>query len=114
MTHEAPYGVLDMTGGGHWGSSHDLLEAIYRVKPKVHLFGHIHEQRGHWDKAPRRGFRGPKDGFWIGLLWGSSMVNKMRSPYPYGNHSTVLINLNLYIFTPLYRYYESMEKTTLF
>ena len=70
MTHEAPYGVLDMTGGGHWGSSHDLLEAIYRVKPKVHLFGHIHEQRGHWDKAPRRGFRGPKDGFWIGLLSG--------------------------------------------
>jgi len=51
VTHEAPYGVLDMTGGGHWGSSHDLLEAIYRVKPKVHLFGHIHEQRGHWDKV---------------------------------------------------------------
>ena len=56
MTHEAPFGVLDMTGGGHWGSSHDLLEAIYRVKPKVHLFGHIHEQRGHWDKAARREF----------------------------------------------------------
>ena len=57
MTHEAPFGVLDMTGGGHWGSSHDLLEAIYRVKPKVHLFGHIHEQRGHWDKAPPKRVR---------------------------------------------------------
>ena len=38
------------TGGGHWGSSHQLLDAIYRIKPKVHLFGHIHEQRGHWDR----------------------------------------------------------------
>ena len=51
VTHEAPYGIFDLTGGGHWGSSGELLDAIYRNKPKVHLFGHIHEQRGHWDKA---------------------------------------------------------------
>lgn len=50
VTHEAPFGIFDMTGGGHWGSSHELLGAIYRAKPKVHLFGHIHEQRGHWDR----------------------------------------------------------------
>ena len=41
-------------GAGHWGSSQELLKAIYRVKPKVHLFGHIHEQRGHWNKVPYR------------------------------------------------------------
>ncbi|CAE7207671.1 NSUN2 [Symbiodinium sp. CCMP2456] len=51
VTHEAPFGIFDMTGGGHWGSSGELLDAIYRTKPKVHLSGHIHEQRGHWDKA---------------------------------------------------------------
>ncbi|OLP77049.1 Metallophosphoesterase domain-containing protein 1 [Symbiodinium microadriaticum] len=51
VTHEAPFGIFDMTGGGHWGSSTALLDAIYRTKPKVHLFGHIHEQRGHWTKA---------------------------------------------------------------
>ena len=50
VTHDAPFGIFDMTGGGHWGSSHQLLDAIYRIKPKVHLFGHIHEQRGHWDR----------------------------------------------------------------
>eukprot|EP00438_Fugacium_kawagutii_P023088 Skav220071 [mRNA] locus=scaffold262:122964:134903:+ [translate_table: standard] len=50
VTHDAPFGIFDMTGGGHWGSSHELLGAIYRTKPKVHLFGHIHEQRGHWDR----------------------------------------------------------------
>ncbi|CAK9110320.1 Metallophosphoesterase domain-containing protein 1 (Adult brain protein 239) (239AB) [Durusdinium trenchii] len=51
VTHDGPFGIFDMTGGGHWGSSHELLGAIYRAKPKVHLFGHIHEQRGHWDRS---------------------------------------------------------------
>eukprot|EP00913_Durusdinium_trenchii_P020716 g19456.t1 len=51
VTHDAPFGIFDMTGGGHWGSTHALLDAIYRAKPKVHLFGHIHEQRGHWDRS---------------------------------------------------------------
>eukprot|EP00439_Symbiodinium_sp_Y106_P052333 s2443_g7.t1 len=50
--------IFDLTGGGHWGSSRALLEAIYRVKPKVHLFGHIHEQRGHWTKRAGGGFDG--------------------------------------------------------
>jgi len=54
VTHEAAFGIFDLTGGGHWGSSQELLKAIYRVKPKVHLFGHIHEQRGHWNKAGDR------------------------------------------------------------
>jgi len=58
VTHEAPFGIFDLTGGGHWGSSRALLEAIYRVKPKVHLFGHIHEQRGHWTKRAGGGFDG--------------------------------------------------------
>lgn len=57
---------------------------------------------------------GPRMDFGLVYRRGSSMVNKMRSPYPYGNNSTVLINIDLYIYIPLYRYYESMEKTTLF
>ena len=58
VTHEAPYGIFDMTGGGHWGSSHQLLDAIYRAKPKVHLFGHIHEQRGLWNKNGDGSYKG--------------------------------------------------------
>eukprot|EP00933_Yihiella_yeosuensis_P021921 TRINITY_DN1727_c0_g1_i1.p1 TRINITY_DN1727_c0_g1~~TRINITY_DN1727_c0_g1_i1.p1 ORF type:complete len:425 (+),score=83.79 TRINITY_DN1727_c0_g1_i1:128-1276(+) len=50
VTHEAPFGIFDMTFAGHWGYSQELLSAIYRIKPKVHLFGHVHEQRGHWEK----------------------------------------------------------------
>ena len=39
VTHDAPYGIFDMTGGGHWGSSQELLGAIYRTKPKVRSCG---------------------------------------------------------------------------
>lgn len=27
--------TLNLAGGGHWGSSHELLGAIYRAKPKA-------------------------------------------------------------------------------
>jgi hypothetical protein len=31
-----------------WGSSQLLRQRIQHVRPKVHLFGHLHEQRGLW------------------------------------------------------------------
>ncbi|CAJ1349243.1 unnamed protein product [Effrenium voratum] len=58
VTHEAPFGIFDQTGMGNWGSSHDLLQAIWEKRPKVHLFGHVHEQRGHWDKTASGNYRG--------------------------------------------------------
>jgi len=51
VTHDGPVGIFDSTAGGSWGSSQQLRSAIYRSKAKVHLFGHIHEQRGHWQKG---------------------------------------------------------------
>lgn len=46
VTHGPPYGILDeCPGDGHVGCA-DLLNAVYRVKPKIHLFGHIHEGSG--------------------------------------------------------------------
>ena len=52
LTHAAPRGVLDRMEDTkqHWGSSATLRDAIERVGPKAHLFGHIHEQRGVWEK----------------------------------------------------------------
>jgi Icc-related predicted phosphoesterase len=47
ITHGPPYGIRDWTrpGGGHLGCR-DLLEAVMRVKPQVHVFGHIHGGEG--------------------------------------------------------------------
>lgn len=46
ITHGPPKGRLDLTEEGERAGCVDLLEAVRRTKPKVHIFGHIHEGRG--------------------------------------------------------------------
>jgi len=49
MTHGPAHGIFDLLGSLHsWGASGLLREAIEAKSPKVHLFGHLHEQRGVW------------------------------------------------------------------
>lgn len=45
ITHGPPYGHGDRVGGEDVGCE-DLLDAIQRVRPKYHIFGHIHEGYG--------------------------------------------------------------------
>jgi predicted phosphohydrolase len=47
VTHGPPRGFGDDTGRDEAGCD-DLLEAVRRVKPRLHLFGHIHEDGGVW------------------------------------------------------------------
>ena len=45
MSHMAPRDIFDHIMEGTWGSSQQLTQRIWAVKPKAHLFGHIHEGR---------------------------------------------------------------------
>jgi Icc-related predicted phosphoesterase len=47
ITHQPPYGILDEADifSGHLGCE-DLLDAVLRVNPKYHMFGHIHGGAG--------------------------------------------------------------------
>jgi Icc-related predicted phosphoesterase len=46
ITHGPPYGIMDLAPiGGKVGCA-DLLEAVQKIKPKLHIFGHIHEGHG--------------------------------------------------------------------
>lgn len=59
LTHGPACGIFDCLGGGHqWGSSRELRETIKAARPKVHLFGHLHEQRGIWQKTARGRYKG--------------------------------------------------------
>lgn len=54
VTHGPAYGLLDVSGfkgmpgeqDGRCGCR-DLKESIYRIKPSLHVFGHIHHSYGH-------------------------------------------------------------------
>ena len=46
VTHGPPRGILDRTARGEDVGDDDLLAAVLRVRPRLHVFGHIHEARG--------------------------------------------------------------------
>ena len=50
ITHGPPLGILDETMHGECVGCEDLLEKINTVKPKYHIFGHIHEGYGSISK----------------------------------------------------------------
>ena len=45
ITHEPPYGIMDVTMETNWGSA-ALLKKVMEIKPNLHLFGHAHEGNG--------------------------------------------------------------------
>ncbi|KGE16217.1 metallophosphatase domain-containing protein [Sphingobacterium deserti] len=51
ITHGPPLGILDETVYGQRTGCEDLLERIETVKPKYHIFGHIHEDYGSFTKG---------------------------------------------------------------
>jgi len=46
LTHGPPFGVLDETAHGQRVGCEELGRALKRVRPRLHLFGHIHESFG--------------------------------------------------------------------
>lgn len=47
VTHGPPYRILDLSPGAlHHAGCPQLLEAVIRMKPKLHIFGHIHGAHG--------------------------------------------------------------------
>ena len=45
VTHAPPYGILDRDGSILYGSR-ELLEKVRAIRPRLHLFGHIHKSHG--------------------------------------------------------------------
>lgn len=46
VTHGPPFGILDKTKNGDYAGCSKLRKRIKEVKPKYHIFGHIHEGYG--------------------------------------------------------------------
>jgi Icc-related predicted phosphoesterase len=50
ITHGPPAGIGDKASDGRVGCD-DLLRRVEAIKPKLHIFGHIHEDRGIWKRG---------------------------------------------------------------
>lgn len=57
MTHGPPLGFGDriqLNGVERHVGCADLLARVRQVKPRLHLFGHIHQDPGQWTAGPTR------------------------------------------------------------
>jgi predicted phosphohydrolase len=54
VTHGPPEGILDETPSGEPVGCRDLRRAVERVRPKLHVFGHIHHAYGTKVVGPTR------------------------------------------------------------
>ena len=48
VTHGPPFGILDATQNYEHVGSWALRRKVQEVKPRYHVFGHIHESKGVW------------------------------------------------------------------
>ncbi len=54
VTHGPPHGYGDLVYRGERVGCEDLLRHVDRVQPRVHFFGHIHEDKGEWQRGRTR------------------------------------------------------------
>jgi predicted phosphohydrolase len=52
ITHGPPMGIGDRSGNSVRAGCEDLLAAVQRVQPMLHLFGHIHQDGGFFPHGP--------------------------------------------------------------
>jgi Icc-related predicted phosphoesterase len=50
LTHGPPYGILDRVINNKPSGCKNLIQKVHEIKPKVHVFGHIHEAYGKLNK----------------------------------------------------------------
>ena len=50
ITHGPPAGIGDRTHDGRRVGCEDLLRRVREVRPRLHVFGHIHEAAGRYDE----------------------------------------------------------------
>jgi Icc-related predicted phosphoesterase len=46
VTHGPPFGILDQNYNKEHVGCESLTEHVLRIKPQLHIFGHIHEDYG--------------------------------------------------------------------
>jgi Icc-related predicted phosphoesterase len=51
ITHGPPFGILDRTAYGDNAGCEELIKKVTELRPKAHIFGHIHEGYGRREES---------------------------------------------------------------
>jgi len=54
ITHGPPSGILDLTMQGDHAGCEELIKKVEEIRPRVHIFGHIHEDYGILEQSGTR------------------------------------------------------------
>jgi len=68
ITHTPPFGILDKSSNHHSLGCKFLLEKVNQIKPKYHLFGHIHASYGEVQKGFTKFINGSNLNSYKGLI----------------------------------------------
>ena len=64
ISHGPPYGVGDLRANGRHAGDEELRKIVERrIKPKFHIFGHIHESYGAWTNGETTFINASSTGF---------------------------------------------------
>ncbi|KAI0053759.1 Metallo-dependent phosphatase [Auriscalpium vulgare] len=102
LTHGPPYSILDMTNGQTHVGCESLLARLPALRPRLHVFGHIHEahgvQIGEWLPACSRPNAEPKEHtvFVNAAAWPDGdrkRTDGQRVPFGEGPFAPVIVDL---------------------
>src|SRR5689334_8867342 len=80
ITHGPPWGIMDRNIKGDLCGSKALYDHVFRVKPRVHVFGHIHE--GGNNKVGHHGIAKAQGIHFYNVAWVALDENGPRPPNP--------------------------------
>jgi len=50
VTHGPPQGIGDLTVSGRRVGCEEMARRVAEIRPRLHIFGHIHEAAGRWER----------------------------------------------------------------
>lgn len=99
LTHGPPFGILDRVTSGEPVGCEALTSRLFQLRPRLHLFGHIHEDHGALvHKWPSNGqSRGTETVFVNGANWPAGekayLSSGERSQFGMGSYCPVIVDL---------------------
>jgi hypothetical protein len=100
LTHGPPRGILDTIYSGENVGCEELITRLRGIRPRLHVFGHIHEAHGAYIHTWNEATDGPLD---EGACGASETIFINAASQPSGRLAQEALNDGMYMFSLLQR-----------